>query len=214
MRLDSPVDPVRLHSQSNCKLCEKTFESGTDLFDHLFTEHMSIELQCSNCPFIGSTPKSLLDHQTRVHAYLREMCGTCGKLVRNYHQHKLIHYQDKQRFLCNTCPKKFYSDRDLKYHLLVHTGEKPYACTSCEKRFATPGNLKQHLVVHEPAKAAKLTPTYYVDDDYKCVLCKAHFTGYEPFKDHVFAMHVPQGDQEVSFLGPLLIVVHLLNTLY
>ncbi|XP_064644782.1 uncharacterized protein LOC135498436 [Lineus longissimus] len=47
-------------------------------------------------------------------------------------------------FQCDTCPKTFLTSRDLRRHILTHTGEKPLKCELCDKRFARPDYLKLH----------------------------------------------------------------------
>lgn len=164
---------------------------------------MKTELKCTNCDNSFDSPEVLLSHQKATHDFLREMCETCGKMVKNYYQHKLVHNYDKLKVQCDLCKRKFFSKLDLKRHMLVHTGEKPLQCPKCEKRFVTDGNLYQHIMVHERAeeKAQNLpAEKNYVDDEYKCCFCKETFDDFESFKDHFFAEHVPKDESVGGFL--------------
>jgi uncharacterized Zn-finger protein len=47
---------------------------------------------------------------------------------------------DKRRYQCSTCSKRFKHKHHLKEHERLHTGEKPYTCDKCGKRFSHSGN--------------------------------------------------------------------------
>ncbi|KAF2368648.1 BTB/POZ domain [Trinorchestia longiramus] len=54
------------------------------------------------------------------------------------------------RHKCLFCGKYFGSPKDLRRHVLTHTGEKPHACPFCPYRAALKGNLKVHILgVHK-----------------------------------------------------------------
>ncbi len=65
---------------------------------------------------------------------------------------------------CYFCGKCFMSQRDLRYHMNAHTGEKPYKCGICGKGFTQKANLKMHERVHTGEKA------------YKCSVCGNSYT--------------------------------------
>lgn len=49
---------------------------------------------------------------------------------------------DKRRYQCPTCSKKFKHKHHLKEHERLHTGEKPYTCDKCGKRFSHSGKFE------------------------------------------------------------------------
>ena len=59
---------------------------------------------------------------------------------------------DKRRYQCSTCSKKFKHKHHLKEHERLHTGEKPYTCDKCGKRFSHSGKKpRRWWLVHSLA---------------------------------------------------------------
>ncbi|XP_015788810.1 probable cyclin-dependent serine/threonine-protein kinase DDB_G0292550 [Tetranychus urticae] len=51
---------------------------------------------------------------------------------------------NERRFKCDQCDRMFFTRKDVKRHLVVHTGVRNYACPFCQQRFGR----KDHLVRH------------------------------------------------------------------
>lgn len=51
-------------------------------------------------------------------------------------------------FKCDLCGYFMKCKRNLKRHLLVHSGERPHKCEICKKCFSQRSNLKFHMNIH------------------------------------------------------------------
>ena len=49
------------------------------------------------------------------------------------------------QFGCPFCPKMAKNSKDMKRHIMIHTGEKPFSCEFCEFRCNTSSNLYSHM---------------------------------------------------------------------
>merc|ERR1719319_1469772 len=84
---------------------------------------------------------------------------------------------DVKKFTCQHCGKIFLDSRDLKQHLLVHTGEKPFVCDVCSKAFSTSANLKVHSTIHTG------------ETRFKCSVCLHGFRQLILLKNHMLKKH-------------------------
>lgn len=54
--------------------------------------------------------------------------------------------------LCSTCGMGFKTMGTLRSHAIRHSGYKPVACMKCPKRFFSNADLRKHMDVHSDAK--------------------------------------------------------------
>merc|ERR1712098_59716 len=82
-------------------------------------------------------------------------CKECGKMfstVINLERHKLVH-QNRNKFMCTKCDKKFISDAGLSKHMTKHI--EPVKCIHCDKMFSTQEYLDQHMTIHNDKRFGK-----------------------------------------------------------
>lgn len=75
------------------------------------------------------------------------LCPICGLYFTNLKYHLRVHTKERP-FECDICEKKFIQRVNLTVHYRIHTGERPYHCKSCEKTFIQKSNLDAHVNNH------------------------------------------------------------------
>ncbi len=107
-------------------------------------------------------------------------------------EHSLFLSQSKgqsRHCKCELCGKVLSGPEKLKYHLLVHTGEKPLECKVCKKRFRAQATLQTHMRVHTGEKP------------YSCTVCGQHFSQHSNLKYHKISKHMAQKPHTCPLCG-------------
>ncbi|XP_052897344.1 zinc finger protein weckle-like [Anopheles moucheti] len=129
-----------------------------------------------------------LSHSTRHNTRLssnqnpsfREVfqCKICFKICSsnaNLKRHEINHMpeDERHRFACTMCDKKFNTTFNLKAHMkIVHEGVKPFICEECGKPFNSKGALKEHYIVHTEERP------------FQCAYCSKQFKNAAHLKTH------------------------------
>ncbi|GBN27292.1 hypothetical protein AVEN_148062-1 [Araneus ventricosus] len=66
---------------------------------------------------------------------------------RNIKQHSVV-ASGQKLFTCKVCQKGYSHERTLKSHMCVHEDINPYECKFCGKPFTTMCDLKTHVLIH------------------------------------------------------------------
>lgn len=107
-------------------------------------------------------------------------CGVCGKHMisaSKLRYHMVMHTGEKD-FLCTMCPKAYSTIYALKHHMRTHTGERPYECKFCGDKFTRPTTLKSHMRRHTGERP------------YGCDICGKRFIQHSSMTTHMKLNHM------------------------
>ncbi|GBN83140.1 Zinc finger protein 235 [Araneus ventricosus] len=91
---------------------------------------------------------------------------------RNLKQHSVV-TSGQKLFTCKVCQKGYMHEKNLKRHMRVHGDINPYECKFCGKLFTTKWDLKRHVLIHTDEKP------------FTCDVCGKGFTLNDNLKMHI-----------------------------
>ncbi|MEQ2165257.1 hypothetical protein GOODEAATRI_015013 [Goodea atripinnis] len=113
--------------------CTKAFECGKSYNTKLgFKRHLALhaansgDLTCQVCLQLFPSTVVLLEH-LKTHAG-KTSGGTKEK-----------------KHCCEHCERQFYTRKDVRRHMVVHTGHKDFLCQYCAQRFGRKDHLTRHM---------------------------------------------------------------------
>ena len=86
-------------------------------------------------------------------------CPTKFIIKKDSNQQNVGNTQAKQKEAqkqCDQCSKQFMTKKDLKRHMVVHTGQREFSCLFCHIRFGR----RDHLLRHQQLKHSALKRQY------------------------------------------------------
>lgn len=169
-------------------LCTRVFKKLNAYSNHMRMAHKpgqpievyDVNLSCKICNKKFTEKGNLIRH-IKMHQGDKPMtkCPICSKvfaadsLKRHLDRHQI---KEKGRsFKCLKCPKKYFTSKDLKYHLNFH--EKKLSCDLCGDRFALKSAIRYHILVH-------INP-----DIFKCNICQRRCLTKSHLNHHKKKMH-------------------------
>lgn len=134
------VDPNRL----KCTLCGYRAKYNYILKRHMLV-HRERPYACSDCPRRFSEENELKVH-VRMH---KNRCSKCrrhcfGPTHLRQHEKSCTAIQ----YTCYMCTFNTPRQWHLRPHMLKHTGEQPFQCSKCPRRFKSNRNLRYHMNKH------------------------------------------------------------------
>ncbi|CAO2627730.1 Zinc finger protein 420, partial [Lemmus lemmus] len=185
-----------------CKVCERTFCTGSYLQIHHRIHTGEKPYRCKECGKSFTRASSLQVHY-RVHTgekpYKCTDCGRSFTLRTHLQNHHRVHTGEKP-YKCKECGKSFAKGSNLQDHRRIHTGEKPYKCTDCGKSFTLRTHLQNHHRVHtgeKPYKCKECGKSFAKGSNlrahqrihtgekpYKCTDCGKSFTNSSCLRKH------------------------------
>ena len=151
LRHQTTHSSTKMHS---CSYCDKKFHRKDHLKNHLQTHDPNKEsFRCGECGKVYNTKPGFKKHIALHAAAAGELvCKICEKDFESTElllQHIKLHSgksngSKEKKHKCEHCERRFYTRKDVRRHMVVHTGRKDFLCQTCGQRFGR----KDHLVRH------------------------------------------------------------------
>lgn len=139
-----------------CTSCDRRFHRKDHLKNHLQVHNPNKILhRCDKCQ---KTYCSQLSYRKHVALHAAEagdlVCRICGvpqpdreAILCHLKVHtgsRTLRGPSERKYPCKLCERSFFTKKDVKRHLVVHTGKRDFVCKYCPQRFGR----KDHLVRH------------------------------------------------------------------
>ncbi|XP_056290604.1 zinc finger protein PLAG1 [Pseudoliparis swirei] len=139
-----------------CSYCEKMFHRKDHLKNHLHTHDPYKEaFGCQECGKTYNTKLGFKRHLALHAANSGDLtCQVClqpfpstGVLLEHLKTHagKSSGGTKEKKHRCEHCERRFYTRKDVRRHMVVHTGRKDFLCQYCAQRFGRKDHLTRHV---------------------------------------------------------------------
>ncbi|KAI5612410.1 zinc finger protein PLAGL2 isoform X1, partial [Silurus asotus] len=145
--------PQKTHQ---CTFCEKMFHRKDHLKNHLQTHDPNKEaFKCEECGKHYNTKLGYKRHVAMHSATAGDL--TCKVCLQSYestpalldhlksHSGKSSGGTKEKKHPCDHCDRRFYTRKDVRRHMVVHTGRKDFLCQYCAQRFGRKDHLTRHV---------------------------------------------------------------------
>uniref|UniRef100_A0A8C6U5F9 Pleiomorphic adenoma gene-like 2 n=1 Tax=Neogobius melanostomus TaxID=47308 RepID=A0A8C6U5F9_9GOBI len=139
-----------------CTFCEKMFHRKDHLKNHLQTHDPNKEaFKCDECGKHYNTKLGYKRHVAMHSATSGDL--TCKVCLQSYestpvllehlksHSGKSSGGAKEKKHPCDHCDRRFYTRKDVRRHMVVHTGRKDFLCQYCAQRFGRKDHLTRHV---------------------------------------------------------------------
>lgn len=185
--------PTHSDRTFECKICNVTFSSATQLEEH---EHCHLtsatEFECTECgqSFLGSDAfrQHHCSHQYHATMESRYLNTPVKASSQTYHQaateEEDIDVTGEDLYNCAHCSMQFSSKSGFLEHQNKHMIEKPFKCELCGKTFALRRYLKEHERRHR-LKLVAQSKDHLPDIKFRCAQCTREFNTSQDLSLHM-----------------------------
>uniref|UniRef100_A0A3P9ND19 Pleiomorphic adenoma gene-like 2 n=1 Tax=Poecilia reticulata TaxID=8081 RepID=A0A3P9ND19_POERE len=202
--------PQKTHQ---CSFCEKMFHRKDHLKNHLQTHDPNKEaFKCDECGKHYNTKLGYKRHVAMHSATAGDL--TCKVCMQSYestpvllehlksHSGKSSGGAKEKKHPCDHCDRRFYTRKDVRRHMVVHTGRKDFLCQYCAQRFGRKDHLTRHVKKSHSQELLKIkteppdmlgllttgSPPCSVKEELSPMMC-----GMGPNKDPMMGKSFPSG---------------------
>ncbi|XP_036387977.1 zinc finger protein PLAGL2-like [Megalops cyprinoides] len=173
-----------------CSFCEKMFHRKDHLKNHLQTHDPNKEaFKCKECGKSYNTKLGYKRHAAMHAAASGDL--TCKVCLQSYEStpHLLEHLKShsgktpggakEKKHPCDHCDRRFYTRKDVRRHMVVHTGRKDFLCQFCAQRFGRKDHLTRHVKKSHSQELLKIkaeaqdVPPRPIKEELSPVICMA-----------------------------------------
>ncbi|XP_035242860.1 zinc finger protein PLAGL2-like isoform X1 [Anguilla anguilla] len=144
-----------LQKTHQCSVCAKMFHRKDHLKNHLQTHDPNKEaFRCGECGKSYSTKLGYKRHAAMHAAANGDLtCKVCllrlettPALLEHLRGHSggVAGGVKEKKHPCAHCERRFYTRKDVRRHMVVHTGRKDFLCQFCTQRFGRKDHLTRH----------------------------------------------------------------------
>ncbi|XP_066273591.1 zinc finger protein PLAG1-like isoform X1 [Branchiostoma lanceolatum] len=155
------------HKTHKCAYCEKMFHRKDHLKNHLQTHDPNKEaFKCEECGKEYNTKLGFRRHMALHSAAAGDLtCRVCSAMYESTEallEHLKVHSgkpaggMKEKKHKCDHCDRRFYTRKDVRRHLVVHTGRKDFLCQFCAQRFGRKDHLTRHTKKSHCAEFLKI----------------------------------------------------------
>ncbi|XP_061661597.1 zinc finger protein PLAG1 isoform X3 [Syngnathoides biaculeatus] len=156
--------PEKTHK---CSYCEKMFHRKDHLKNHLHIHDPYKEaFACQECGKSYNTKLGFKRHLALHAANSGDLtCQVClqpfpstGVLLEHLKSHagKSSGGAKEKKHHCEHCERQFYTRKDVRRHMVVHTGRKDFLCQYCAQRFGRKDHLTRHVKKSHPQELLRV----------------------------------------------------------
>lgn len=164
----------------NCTICNKEFESVTDLKIHCVQDHRIKKFKCTKCNHSFNREHKFIIHWKKMHAELKTQ--------------QSFHFRDYPikdlQHTCPHCPKTFVQNSSMRYHIrLTHCENRPiWFCDQCALTCNDRRTLDNHILKHHSKEGVNIKRVSRSKNQNSCNKCEFVGTSKE-IQSHQWSDH-------------------------